>query len=143
MHCPSHEEPCTRDCRTPRLQRGIIPAQRGYQLSQCAATRLHAGIRKPRARNNQPLMCCRKAHLRPPLALIARFTGAIIEQHPESCASGGVRDGAAIATLLLGIGIARDANLGLYTLRSLAPMPLPTQHKFGTGKRATYTYSYT
>jgi hypothetical protein len=55
-----------------------------------------------------------------------------IEQHRESCASGGVCDGAALATLWLGIDIARDANRGLYTLRPHAPMLLPARHKFGT-----------
>ena len=40
-----------------------------------------------------------------------------IEQRPVLCASGGERDDFAAATLMPGIGIARTANRGLYTLR--------------------------
>jgi hypothetical protein len=50
----------------------------------------------------------------------------------ESCTSAGVGDGAAGAILLLGTSIARDSKRKLYTLRPLAPMLLPTRHKFGT-----------
>ena len=44
-----------------------------------------------------------------------------IEQRPILCASGGERDDVAAATLMPGIGIARTANRGLYTLWPPAP----------------------
>ena len=60
---PSHEEPCTRDYPTQRVQRGIIPAQWRKTLAtrwhKSAAPRMHTCICAPRASNNQPLLCCR------------------------------------------------------------------------------------
>ncbi len=125
-------------------------ATRCHKANRLACT--YACIRAPCASNNKPLLCCRSkfscATPRPSAHLHIDATTACIARHNnsrlqspinrhkkkqlESCTSGGVGDGAAVATLLLGTSIARDSKRKLYTLRPLAPMLLPTRHKFGT-----------